>query len=196
MDSDYEFRSGPLVLLPYVAGACAFSEKILAELFDRIHEEDLWPIVFHEDPGLTLARFYDFFSNGKALLQILVTMDNDKLVGIAGLSWLADIAVVGGAMTRGFGSFMFFRKYQTPAFTTIFGDLILKFWFTALNMDTICGITPEPNRAARNYVQRLGFTEVGRIPNYTTFDGKVVDGWVNAMTKEQYLQLPKEAVNY
>jgi RimJ/RimL family protein N-acetyltransferase len=187
---DYKFRRGNLLLLPYMPRGGVFAEKTLIDLHARLHDEGLWPIVFHEDTGISLLQFMNFFSDGKCLLQILATMDdNDHLVDIAGMAWIADVCTCAGILTRGVGSFAYFKGYQTPAFSSQFGEMILDYWFNQLKLDTIVGVTPEPNRAALVYVKRLGFKEFGSLPKYTTYEGKVADGVVTSMSKEDWLKI-------
>ena len=186
---EYKFKRGNLMLLPYVPGIGALDEQTLIDLYNRLKSEGLWDIVFHEDAGVSLLKFMSFFSDGKSLLQVLALVDGDRIVDIVGMSWLADITNCGGILTRGVGSFMFFKDYQKPSYSDQFADMILEYWFEQLGMDVVLGVTPEPNRAALFYIKRTGFKEVGRLPKYTTYAGEVVTGVLTSMTKEEYRQL-------
>jgi hypothetical protein len=187
---EYQCRRGHLLLMPYdcrVAGP--LREEALIDLYKRLKAEDLWDIVFHEDAGVTLLKFMNFFSNGNALLQILTIVNDQDFIEPIGMSWVADITTCAGILTRGVGSFLFFKNYQKPMYTDQFSEMILEYWFEVLGLDVILGVTPEPNRAALIYVKRAGLKEIGRLPNYTTFRGEVVTGIVSSLTKQEYRQL-------
>ena len=184
---EFQLQRGNLLLMPYDARVGNIKEEVLVGLYHRLHDENLWPIVFHEDGGCTLLSFMNFFSSGKALLQIMAMVNNDgSIVDIVGMAWLGDIVVCGGILTKGTGSFVFFQDFQRPAYTDQFGEILIEYWFEVLGLDVIFGVTPEPNRTALIYVKRAGFKEVARIPNYTTFKGEVVTGVVTSLTKKEY----------
>jgi hypothetical protein len=186
---EFEFKRGNLMLLPYdprVAGPV--QEEALIDLYKRLKAEDLWDVVFHEDSGVTMLKFMNFFSQGQALLQVLALTDAKGTIIPVGVSWLSDITTCAGILTRGVGSFLFFKDYQKPMYTDQFSEMILEYWFECLGLDVILGVTPEPNRAALIYVKRAGLKEVGRLPNYTTFKGQVVTGIVTSLTKQEFRQ--------
>jgi RimJ/RimL family protein N-acetyltransferase len=187
---EFEFKRGNLLLAPYDATTGLVREEALISLYKRLKAEELWDIVFHEDSGLTLLKFMNFFSTGNALLQVLTLVDdNGIIVDAVGMSWVADIIVCGNILTKGVGSFLFFKDYQKPMYTDQFSEMILEYWFDVLGLNLVVGVTPEPNRAALIYVKRAGFKEAGRIPGYTTFKGEVVTGVITSMTKQDYRAL-------
>jgi hypothetical protein len=102
------------------------------------------------------------------------------------MAWLSDITSCSGLMTKAIGSFVFFKDYQKPAYTDPFCDLAFNYWFETLGIDTLVGLTPEPNRLSSIFIKRHGMDEICRIPQYTTFDGKVCAGIVSCLTKEGY----------
>jgi len=185
---EFEFVQGNLMLLPYQAGIGVYKDNALVELHDRLKREELWHIVFHEGPGMTLLEFMNFFSTGRNPLQILSIVDGDIVVDVAGMSWLSDFLVCDKVLKKAVGSFVFFRDYQKPFYTDAFGSMILQFWFEKLGLDTLVGVTPEPNRAALSYVKRCGLNEVARVPRLTTYRGEVVTGVVTCLTKDEYRQ--------
>ena len=186
---EYKFQRDNLILAPYDAKVANLPEEALITLYNRLKSENLWDIVFHEDTNVTLLKFMNYFSNGQALLQLLVVTDNKGEYIPAGLAWVSDIVVCSGIMMKGVGSFVFFKDFQKPMYTDQFSEMILDYWFNQLGLDLVVGVTPEPNRAAMLYVKRSGFKEVGLVPRYTTFKGAVVDGIVTAMTKDEYKNL-------
>ena len=186
---EYKYQKGNLLLVPYSVEAKNLPEDVLLQLYNKLKSEDLWDIVFHEATDFTLLKFMNFFSGGGGLLQILVVTDGKGFYDSAGMAWIGDLALCAGKLTRGTGSFVFFKDYQRPAYTDTFCDIILDFWYNNLGLDIILGVTPEPNRPALLYIKRSGFKELARIPNYTTYAGEVVAGVVTSMTKAEYKAL-------
>jgi len=189
VEKDYQFVRGNLMLTPYIAKGGYFKEEALFILYNRLISEGLWSIVFHENSAMTLLEFMEFFSHGNCYLQILSIVDGDTVVDFAGMAWLTDIAVCQDTLTRASGSFLFFKDYQKPMYSDLFAEMILEYWFEQAGIDTLIGLTPEPNRAALLFIRRVGFKEVARIPNYTTFNNEVVTGVTTMMTKDEYRQL-------
>jgi len=186
---EFEFRRDGLVMLPYDPKIGVLNEESLVSFYDRLHVEDLWDIVFHENPDMSLREFLNFFNVPINLLQVFTIAEGDKFVDVAGLAWLSDITICQGILIRGLGSFVFFKKYQSPRYTDGFCKIILDYWFNVLMINTIVGVTPAENRLALLYVKRAGFREVGRVPSYTTLGNRVMDGVITSMTKEEYLSI-------
>ena len=184
-------QNGPYILIPYMPQNGTDQQEALVSLYFRIKTEGLIPIVFHENSGITLLEFINTWSISRNLLQIFgIKDDAGSLMDICGMAWLSDITEISDngkpILTKAIGSFLFLKKYQVPAFTNTFGDLIFRYWFETLGIDTLVGITPEPNRAASIYTKRQGMKELCRIPQYTTYEGKRCDGILSHLTKEEY----------
>lgn len=186
--SEFNMRRGPYILIPYLPQNGTDQHEALINLYFRLKKEGLDHIVFHEHPGITLLEFMNIFSNTKNLLQICGLMDSDNnLVDICGMTWLSDIVNCSEILTKAVGSFLFFSSYQKPAYTDPFGELVLDYWFEVLKIDTLVGLTPELNRLSSMFIKRHGMKEICRIPEYTTYDGKVCDGIVSWISKNEYL---------
>lgn len=175
-----------LVVLPYNPTSGVYREDTLVILYNRLKAEGLYEIVFHENPSMSLLAFMNFFSEPGCLLQVCSITDGQRFVDTAGMSWVCELTSCDGVLNRAVGSFVFFRDYQKPIYTDQFGEEILKYWFDILGLHTVVGITPSRNRAARSYVKRLGFKEVGIAESYTSLGGMVDDGVMNIMTRERF----------
>lgn len=186
VESEFKFVRGRLALLPYHPTAGAVSEDILVSIYRRLKDEGLFTTVFHEHPEMTLRDFLIHLSLPTTLVQYLGIVDQDIMVDGAGLAWLSDLTTCDGILTKGTGSFVFFKAYQSPAFTDQFASMILEYWFRELKVDTVVGLTPESNRAALVYAKRSGFKEAGKVPAFTTLDGQAVTGVITCMTKSDY----------
>lgn len=192
VQGEYKFQRGSLKLIPYDIKVANIPEEALLTLYNRLKEENLLSVVFHEGVDVSLLQFMNYFSGGRGLLQILAISDPAGAYYPAGMAWLSDIVVCSGVIMKGVGAFVFFKDYMKPVYTDPFSEIILDYWFNGLGMNIILGATPEPNRAALLYVKRSGFKEVARIPEYTTFKGEVVTGVITYMTKTDYQSLVRE----
>jgi hypothetical protein len=187
MKTKFEPRRGPYLMIPYCPQEGTAQHQALIDLYFRLKSEGLNKVVFHENPGVSLLEFMNFFSGPKTLLQILAIIAEEKVVDICGMAWLADMtSCSSGILIKGTGSFLFFKNYQKPAYTDPFRDLIFNYWFDVLKLQTLVGLTPSLNRAASIFVKRLGMKEIGRVPNYTTYDNQVCDGIISWMSQEEY----------
>lgn len=182
----FEPRRGPYLMIPYLPQDGTDQHEALVNLFFRLKKEDLHKVVFHENPGISLLEFMNFFSRPNVLLQILAIIKEDKVVDIAGMAWISDMSTCGGILNKAIGSFLFFKDYQRRAFTEPFWEIVAEYWFMVLKVDTLVGLTPSLNRASSIFIKSLGIKEVARIPNYTTYEGQKCDGIVSCMTKEDY----------
>ena len=183
----FEARRGPYIMIPYCPQNGTEQHEALINLYFRLKSEGLDKVVFHENPGITLLEFMNFFSSPKCLLQVMALMSGNDMMDICGMAWLADITECGGALRKATGSFLFFKDYQKRAYTGPLSEIIFDYWFNVLNIDTLVGLTPALNRAASIFVKSMGMNEICRIPQYTTFEGIVCDGIVSHLTKQAYL---------
>lgn len=186
----FEPRRGPYLMIPYVGQEDTEQQEALINLFFRLKQEKLDVVVFHEKPKISLLEFMNFFSRReKTLLQVLAIVAEDKVIDICGMAWLSDMVTCSGILTKATGSFLFFKDYQARAYTEPFWEIVSEYWFTVLKLDTLVGLTPSDNRLASIFVKSLGIKEICRIPKYTTFEGRVCDGIISHMTKEDYLRV-------
>lgn len=187
-ESVFNMKRGPYALIPYMPQNGSDQHEALINLFFRLKKEGLDHVVFHEHPEISLLEFMNTFSNPKCLLQIFGILDEQgELADICGMAWLSDVTSCAGILTKAIGSFLFFNDYQKPAYTDPFGEFVLDYWFDVLKIDTLVGLTPEINRASSIFVKRHGMKEICRIPEYTTFEGKVCDGIVSWISKKEYV---------
>jgi RimJ/RimL family protein N-acetyltransferase len=182
-------QRGKFLIIPYLADGGTDQHEALISLYFRIQNEGLDKVVFHEIPDITLLEFMILMSGSKTFLMVLALMDGDKVADLCGMAWISDVQTIGsGVLNKGVGSFLFFKDYQTPAFTNQFRELIFDYWFEVLGIQTLVGLTPSLNRAALIFIKRMGLQEVARIPEYTVYDGTVCDGVVTWLSKQEYLK--------
>lgn len=181
-----ELLQPPCMLVPWSPYAEGLStEYMMVDVWARMHREELYGIVFHENPKMSLAQFIQFFSRDNVLVQLCVDVSNPLDPHIAGMVWLADFEQL-PSHRRGVGSFLFFKDYWSPRWTTTFGKMALDYWFNDLKLDCLLGLTPKLNRAAQRYSRRLGIRYIAELPNYTSFNGQPATGLLAMLTRAEY----------
>jgi hypothetical protein len=181
----FEYLRGDKLLLPYIPDKFEFKEDTLVEVYNKLKKEDLFSIVFHDNPKLDLNSFIKFFSSPVVTLSFFCQIV-DGVEDLSGMCWLSDSYTAEDKVKKANGNFVFFRKYQLPNITKEFGEMALEFWLNVMSYNIITGITPALNRAALIYIKRLGFIEAGRISNYVTYNGNICDGVITYISKERY----------
>jgi RimJ/RimL family protein N-acetyltransferase len=182
MKEDFKYIRENFLLLPYAVGVIDFKEDVLVDIYNKLRDEDLYSVVFHDNPKQTLNQFISFFSSPLVALSFFVYLDNGIEVP-AGMCWLTDIVSSDNVIKKAQGSFVFFKEFQSPRYTTPFREIGLDFWFNRLNVDIVTGLTPSDNRPALIFNKRAGFKEIGRIPNFTLLFGKPCHGVVTYLDK-------------
>jgi len=85
----------------------------------------------------------------------------------AGVAWLNDVTA-----NYAFGHFFVLREYWGSMSIT-FGKRVLKYWFElSSGLEFVIGMIPGFNRMAAQYVQRLGFRQIGSVPGLMIRQGK------------------------
>lgn len=183
--NNFKWSRPPYLLAPYAIDQGILGPDVLVELFNKLKAEELYPVIFHDNPGMNLLEFMNFFSHPTVALQIIAIVDNDGIKDIAAMSWLSGVESYGGRQ-RGVASFCEFKKYQSPAQSNIMADMVLDYWFNFLGMDIVVGMTPAANVLAVRFIKRIGFIEMCRIPSYSSLMGEITDCVVTYIDKDQY----------
>jgi hypothetical protein len=153
-------NSNELQLVPFVEldEGWIFSDPVLRGIFDKIDEQGLTRTVFWEGSIDNAEAFIKFVKNPSIVLQFI--FEGKALVGMA---WLGPLSG-----NYAFGHFCFFREIWGKR-TQEAGEKVLRFWFgfpgpNGPLLDVIIGAVPDFNKRAHQYVQSIGFTELGTIP--------------------------------
>ena len=186
-ETEFQTVIDGMAVIPYHPQRGALKEDALLQLYHRLHEEELYPIVFHENPEMTALEFMNFFNMPRTLLAVLGIMEPKP--EFAGMAWLSEVTNCQDVITRATGSFVYFKKFQTPKITTALGKRVLDFWFNHLKINTLVGVTPASNRVALAYIKRLGFKQCGMVPSFTTLFGSVTDAVVTVMTQSDWSKM-------
>lgn len=181
--TQFNYLRGDKLLLPYAPGLIDFKDTVLVDIYNKMKEDDLYEIVFHDNHKMTLNQFISFFSSGVAPMAFFCII-KDGIEIPAGLCWVTDIVTHGGGIKKANGSFCFFKEFQTPAYTNELGKMAIDYWLNVLEIDIVYGMTPSNNRPALIYIKRLGFIEVGRIPNYCYLTGNTCAGVITYIDRD------------
>lgn len=176
----------PFLLAPWLSTDTSMpAQRSLYLAWGKLHADDLYRIVFHENPTMSFAQFVQFFSQPNVALQMCVDMTDETEPKLAGMVWLAEVSDLPGGR-RATGSFVYFKEYQKPEWTDKFAEMTLRWWFEDIGVSTLCGMTPTPNRGAKWYSLRAGLKYVATLSNYTSFDGKICDAHVALMDRGMF----------
>lgn len=183
--SNFKYIRNDKMFLPYTPKIVSFKEDVLVDIYKRLKNENLYEIIFHDNPQMTFNQFISFFSSELVSLSFFCVLENEVEYP-AGMCWLTDFANIDNRGKRANGSFVFFKDFQKPNYTNDFGKMALDFWFHELGVSVISGLTPSDNRSAMIYIKRLGFIESGRIPNYTILNGNICDGVITYLERSAF----------
>lgn len=181
----FDWHRPPYLLVQYTPKDGVFGHEVLVDIFNRLKKESLYPVVFHDNPEMTLLEFMNFFSHPTVSLQIIVITEYGKFKDLAGIAWLSGVEEFAGKK-RAVASFCAFADYQNHTHTNAMGGFVLDYWFNCLDLDIIVGMTPAANALAVRYIKRIGFSEMCRIPGYSSLLGKITDCVVTYMNKDLY----------
>lgn len=185
-----DLKRGNCVLMPWDPKGPLEMQILLPAVWHKLHAEDLYQVVFHENPLMSLSEFVAFFSRPNVVLQLCMDAKDETNPKVAGLVWLSDYEAL-PSHNRAIGSFVFFKDYQTPEWTDAFAAIALDYWFKILDLSVLVGMTPGPNRAAQRFSKRNGLEYLCILPKYTSYNGEPVDAMIAMLTREKYLERMK-----
>ena len=156
-------------IIPYVCidGAMTVPDTSVKWCYDQMVKEGLLKTVFPE--GIGRDEFVAFTKSPAVLPQFIY---DDKT--IAGFTWLSEIG-----RNSAVGNFCFFKSHWGYGIPEEIGRDVLDYWFSFPGkdgplFDVIVGKTPEWNRRAVKYIERLGFNILGTIPYLSRGRGMII----------------------
>lgn len=172
-------RSGNLIVTPVVA------EFLLAKAYITMVEEGTLDVVFYQS-AISLRDFLEaYLTHGKRITLGCFRELPDGRMEFCGMGWAHNAEKMASYVKSECGM-VFFKKQSSKRDNVAFGKLMLQSFFTQHNVDVIFGTTPEPNKLALRYAQKLGFDLIGPIPNYCSWHGELAPGWVSHISKSQW----------
>jgi RimJ/RimL family protein N-acetyltransferase len=173
------------VIVDYDAAKMPGAEIFLPGLWKRMHDDGTFAMFFHEGPEMSFVQFGTVLASSR--IQLIIGHDSEGTAKEhAGLLML-DHILINENVKRAVGNFMFFREYWHRHDSLEIGHAVLDHWFLNMGFDVIAGITPRANRAAVQFIKRLGFQIVGDVPNFTMYEGKQCASATSFMTREMWL---------
>lgn len=167
-------------LVPYakVDGIPTFKNSELADLYDQLVEEKLVDILLHDGSINTPEQFVQYLTEAKDNLFYVVL--DTKVNQPAAIFWVNRIE-----QTHCYCHFCVFKKWHGSGVTVQMGRLAMAHLFS-IGFHTVMGMLPESNRAARDYLLRVGLKDVGKVPNLIWSKDKnaPVAGHLMYITKE------------
>jgi RimJ/RimL family protein N-acetyltransferase len=174
------------VIVDYNAATMPGTEIFLPGLWKRMHDDGTFNMFFHEGAEMSFCQFGALLATPVDKVQLVIGHDeNGTAVEHAGMLLLTHI-LYNDVVKRAVGNFLFFKEYWNRHDTQELGQAVLDHWFGVMDFDVIAGTTPRGNRAAIQFIKRLGFQIIGDIPDFTQFDGKRCASATSFMTRKMW----------
>jgi RimJ/RimL family protein N-acetyltransferase len=168
-----------LKLVPYNADLDPEAHNFLPWLWEKMKDDDLISIFFHEKSDVNFPTLVKLFSGG-ATVTLVMTGEGEqvKMVGFGALTGLSDKAACAG--------FVFFKEFWDTHTTTGAMKTLLAYWFDQFDLDHVFGGVAEGNRAANIMLSRAGCKRQGKLPQLQHWKGMPSDAVVWAAHKADF----------
>lgn len=150
-------------------------------------EEGTLDVVFHHSIPSLRDFLVEYMSVGRRIVCGCFREREGQSLELCGLGWAFGTTQMGKFFKCELGE-VFFRCQSRKTDNLTFGKMMLEMFFTHNKIDVAFGVTPEPNRLAVRYAQKLGFSLHGPVPNYVTWKGRLVPGWISQMSREEWFE--------
>ena len=160
------------------------TDDLLAQAYLTYRKENTLPVIFFQAIP-TLKDFVDAHLEvgSRIVLGCFRVNDETKAVEFCGLGWISDSVRMGGHCKAETGIGMF----RCAGIDSLeFGKMMLDCFFSKYDIDVIFGVTPEANRLALRYAQKLHFDLSSPIEDYVTWNGQLAPGIISHMSKKQW----------
>src|SRR5262249_48872442 len=163
------------------------AEKALPYFWRKLMEDDLLKLYYPSDTDRSFCTFVKMVSSPltRCLFVVIKNRDHDvkDFMGIA--TW--EPLHMGPALV-GHAGFIFLKTYWDRHITIAAGKRIMECWFEEFPepLDVAVGLIAEDNILANRYVQSLGWTKLGKLPNCQQWGGVPSDAVIWRVTKDDY----------
>lgn len=178
---DTIIRSGNLIVTPTV------HEIHLAQAYLRMAEEGTLDIVFHQSIPSLRDFLAEYMSVGRRIVSGCFRERDGQPPEFCGMGWAFGTTQMDKFFKCELGE-VFFKRQSKKTDNLQFGKMLLEMFFTSHKIDVAFGVTPEPNKLALRYAQKLGFDLSNPIPDYCTWQGRLVPGIISHMSREQWFE--------
>lgn len=159
-------------------------------LYDTLRKDDLLRLYYPNIDGTDRAypMFVRMMSSDttQVLLVVLKDKATDDVAGLVGIATWERLQF--GPSTLGHAGFIFLKDYWDHRTSMAAGQRIMEYWFREMQqpLDITVGIIAKSNVLANRFVQRLGWTRVGELPNCQQYGGEPSDAVIWQITRSRY----------
>ena len=186
MIDNWEYQTDKVAVIPYPSWPNR--DGLLGHLYLRTKQDDLLDTVFCGMSGIDFDRFVTYLSRKDIPAQIYCLQEEGKPFIPIGYCFLHSVDGADGARFAMFG-FCFFKEYWGREELRDLVWLCLAYWFHAIKVDILYGITLKDNFLARNFSRIFGFEEEAVLRKFLYRQGKRTDARVVLLEKENFQPL-------
>lgn len=167
------------------------SEELLATAYLTFKHQGMAETVWHQGHTPLLSEFLKWGSqSNNCIYACMVEKLGEESIILAGLGFTVSITPVsfeeGKQEMKAEVGMAFFKEFQRDGLPEEFCEMCIDHGFESLNLLAMYGTTPMPNRVARFFHAKCGFTDIGVFPHYTSWQGKVCDASITVLTREEW----------
>lgn len=170
---------GKITILPYthINGCPTFTDSELKELYLKVVEQKIEPLLFHDDSINSSAEFIRSTQSNQTLLFVIMLDDTPM-----GMIWLNRLE-----KTTAQGHFCYFKEVwgtDNPVRASRkFMELATRILFP-----TLIGVIPTWNKAAMHHCEKAGFHTLGRVPAmlYSRKDQSPIEAMIYYTNQEDF----------
>lgn len=153
-----------------VDGVPTFRDSDLAKFYDRICEQEIDQLVFHDGSIITKQEWVESVKSNGTLFWAVYT---SAFVDPVGLIWVNRME-----KTSCEGHFVFFKEHWGTDIPKNAGRKFLT--MIVKHFPVVMGVIPSWNKCAIKYCLDIGMTKLGKIPNglYCQSKGKPIEATV------------------
>jgi hypothetical protein len=163
-------------------------ESLLAKAYLAMDRDGTLGTVFYQGKPTVSSFIKGCLDPGTVTLGAFRLVDD--IAEFCGIGWVMNATRMNGLIKAECGT-CYFKKQSNRKNNVVFGRLMLQAFFENFDIDVIFGTTPEPNRLAIAYAQKLGFSMHGPIPDFATWNGELAPAWISHMNKTEWLERNK-----
>lgn len=178
---DTVLRLGDLVVTPVV------TDVLLAKAYIKMLEDETLDVVFHQKRPTMQEYLAEYLTQGRRITLGCFREIEGREPEFCGLGWAFGTTQMGTFLKCELGE-VFFKRQSRRTDNLTFGRMMLSMFFEHYKIDAVFGVTPEPNRLAVRYAQKMGFSLHGPVPQYCSYRGELCAGWISHMSREQWLE--------
>jgi len=186
VEAAWPFQDDTTIVIPYRQNNLKlFREMFLPEMYFRLKEENLLPLIF---PGMNVYHLNDFICYmAKVRGFVIPCRKEGDQVQPAGLGWMAEVDGPIGARKGSFG-FGFFDDMKHSRDRILqhvsLSFEMLDYWFTTFEIDQMFGSSLNP--AAIRYSKHFGFSRPVVLPRFFNHNGSLIDASVISLEREVF----------